>query len=691
MKRFLAIVSKLALAALVASGCGNGNLTGGEELSNPFLEGLDEGKEDTGYLNMRGLEVHVTLEADVTASSSWRLFDAPAEQAQFAVTYLRKRKSFYLEILAEDNATPDRVEWLVDGQWLDATAAHSVDRSKLTHYRLRQVNAVVMGSQANNLEAGRVFEAPVPLKPFAIMSDAGDKCADHNSHIDLSQGVYWYLWNPSRSGCPGDLLTTMTLTVEELLPNNPESYPEYDQLWADGELTAAVFFGKLDDGDVADDYNWRNVDRLADWLGEAGFSEQPDQPLGRRFVKEAVAERRVVIDIYGPDVFHSVADYARFGNWQKAVREHEIVMYNGHSVLGTGYAFERAEYPDFYQIFQVASCLSYEYYVRPVLAGKGDWASVDVISNVTPTYYSENFPLTTTVLAKLVWGFEHDGRASWQDIMEAVSRKVGHARFGVSGARGNCFSPEGDRCSPAGDEEFTFESTVPVDIPDNDQAGISSVIEAQGQGSVGSLEVELDITHTYVGDLTVTLTHAGKTAVLWNRQGGSADDIVTTLRLNDFNGVDIAGTWELHVVDSARYDQGRVNSWSLHVTSGSGEVVEPVRFASQQQLDIPDNDSHGVQSVISVPEQLTIASLQVEIDIQHTYVGDLVIELSHNGTSYALWDREGGSADDITRTFSVSAFDGQDAGGDWFLTISDNAGLDTGRLSGWALLVTPAQ
>ena len=81
----------------------------------------------------------------------------------------------------------------------------------------------------------------------------------------------------------------------------------------------------------------------------------------------------------------------------------------------------------------------------------------------------------------------------------------------------------------------------------------------------------------------------------------------------------------------------------------------------------------------------------MEIDIQHTYVGDLVIELSHNGTSYALWDREGGSADDITRTFSVSAFDGQDAGGDWVLTISDNAGLDTGRLSGWALLVTPAQ
>lgn len=691
MKKSLATVSWLALAALVASGCGNGNLEALDEVTNPFLEGLDEGKEDTGYINMRGLEVHVTIEADVAASSSWRLFDAPAEQAQFAVTYLRKRKSFYLEILAEDSATPERVEWLVDGQWLDAQAARSVDSSKLTHYRLRQVNAVVMGSQARNLQAGRVFEAPVPHRPFSIMRDAGNKCADHDSHIELGQSVYWYLWNPTRSGCPGELLTNMTLTVDELLPNNPESYPEYDQLWADGELTAAVFFGKLDEGDVADDYNWRNVNKLADWLAEAGFSEQPDQPLGRRFIKEAVAERRVVIDIFGPDVFHSVADYSRFQNWNQAVREHEIVMYNGHSVLGTGMAFERADYPDFYQIFQVASCLSYEYYVRPVLAGKGDWASVDIISNLTPTYYSENFPLTTTVLAKLVWGFEHEGRASWQDIMEAVSHKLGHARFGVSGARGNCFSPDGNRCQSSGGEEYTFENDEPADIPDNDPAGVVSTIAAQGEGTVGSLEVSLNITHSYVGDLTVTLSHAGKTAVLWSRQGGSADDIVTTLRVGDFNGTDIAGSWELQVIDSARNDLGRINSWSLHVTGGDGQAAEPLRFASQQSLDIPDNDGNGVQSVINVPEQLTIASLQVELDIQHTYVGDLTIELSHNGTSYALWDREGGSSDDLVRTFSPGAFDGQDASGNWILTVIDNAALDTGRLNGWALQIVPQQ
>jgi hypothetical protein len=239
----------------------------------------------------------------------------------------------------------------------------------------------------------------------------------------------------------------MTLTVEEVLPKNPASYPEYDQLLADKRLDVVVLFGKLDDGDVKKDTNWKNLEGLATWLRQAGFAEETSAPMGRRFLRKK-GELSVVVDLFGPDLFESVADYSGFPNWQKAVSEHEVVMYNGHSVLGTGYAFEKVQYPAFYQIFQVASCLSYEYYVRPVLAGKGSWASVDVVSNVEPTYYTENLPLTSTIVAGLVKGFEGGGKTSWQDIMAAVSKKLGHARFGVSGARDNCFTPTGSRCNP---------------------------------------------------------------------------------------------------------------------------------------------------------------------------------------------------------------------------------------------------
>jgi hypothetical protein len=247
-------------------------------------------------------------------------------------------------------------------------------------------------------------------------------------------------------------------------------------------------------------------------------------------------------------------------------------MYNGHSVLGTGYAFERATYPDFCQIFQVASCLSYEYHARPVLAGKGSWDRVEVVSNVYPTYDSENLPLVSTLLAKLFFGFENGGRTSWQDIMEAVSRRLGHARFGVSGARGNCFSPEGSRCEPGPEPDpgtRRHENATPAAIPDNDPGGATSSIEVPGPLTVGALAVELNVTHSFVGDLKIVLTHNGTEAALWNREGGSDDNITQTFTPGQFNGMDAAGTWMLRLVDEAGMDTGTLDSWALVITPAS--------------------------------------------------------------------------------------------------------------------------
>lgn len=692
MNRFFEFLA-LALMSVFTFGCG-GTVDGPEDFGpNPFLEGPGTGKEDTGYTNLRGREVHVTIEADVQASA-YRIFDAPADLAQFAVTDLRNRNKFYLEILAEDATAGDRVLWLVDGEWLTRDQAAGVDRSKLSRFRMPEVNAVVLNSNVDTIVVGKVYETIVPLKPFSIMSDADDKCADYNSHIDLGQSVYWYLWNPRKSDCPQELLQTMTVTVTEVLPHNPESYPEYDKLWEDKTLTVAVFFGKLDDGDVADDYNWGNFNRLCTWLTEAGFSESENAPMGKRFTK-IKDDLTSVVDVYGPDIFHSVADYSRFRNWQAAVSSHEVVMYNGHSVLGTGYAFEQVDYPEFYQIFQVASCLSYEYYVRPVLAGKGTWDTVDVVSNVEPTYYTENLPLTSEILAKLIWGFENNGQASWQDIMEAVSRRLGHSRFGVSGARGNCYSPEGDRCNPDPDpdpDELVFENTTFTSIPDNSPEGVYSEIVVPDQVSIRGLKVKVDIQHTYIGDLKVVLEKNGTLVTLHDRTGGSSDNIITTYEVNDFDGASAAGTWRLIVSDHYNYDVGGIRKWEISIATGDGPDPDPdtYTYGSEEQVEIPDNQPAGVTSTITVPDSLTIGSLKVKVDISHTYISDLMIVLSHNGTDYALWDREGGGADDVLKTFDVSVFNGTDASGDWNLKTSDHAGLDMGSLNSWALEITPA-
>jgi len=100
-------------------------------------------------------------------------------------------------------------------------------------------------------------------------------------------------------------------------------------------------------------------------------------------------------------------------------------------------------------------------------------------------------------------------------------------------------------------------------IPDNRPAGIERTLSATVAARLRSVEVSVDITHTWVGDLVVTLTHAGKTVTLHNATGGSADNLQATFTLADFNGLPRGGDWVLKVVDTARADVGTVNSWSV--------------------------------------------------------------------------------------------------------------------------------
>ncbi|MBI5534462.1 MAG: proprotein convertase P-domain-containing protein [Deltaproteobacteria bacterium] len=533
---------------------------------NPFLED-NSGKADQGYLNLAGIEVEVTLEADIQAPS-YDIHDSPPNLAQFAVTYMRKRQDFYIQILAEDETAPDAAEWLVDGTWIPAAQTSSVPKDKLTHFRMAGVNTVVLNGVAKTIAEGQVFKAKVPIAPYSIMKDAGEACGESGGHIGLSQSTYWYLWDPDLEGCKQELLQDMTITVTKKLPKNPPSYPEYDQLWADNELTAVVLFGELDDGsNIKEDWNWKAADRFVTWLKNAGFSEQSGATLGRRFSK-TIGDKKETVDVYYPDLFKSVADYANYKNFQTAVSEHEVVVYLGHSVLGTGSAYDEMNYPSFYQIMFIGGCLGYEYYVRPVLKGKAGWEKVDAVASIVENLYTEMNPATGEFLAKLFYGFEHKGNASWQEIMAAINNRLGHAHFGVAGARGNCFSPDGrNLCSEAPVNAKHYESTAAVSVPDNTPAGVTSTINVPDTLKIGTLMINLDITHTYVGDLKLSLTHGGVTQVIRDQVGGSQKDIMGAFAVDAFKDADAAGDWVLTIADVASADTGTLNSWSLDIVA----------------------------------------------------------------------------------------------------------------------------
>jgi subtilisin-like proprotein convertase family protein len=77
--------------------------------------------------------------------------------------------------------------------------------------------------------------------------------------------------------------------------------------------------------------------------------------------------------------------------------------------------------------------------------------------------------------------------------------------------------------------------------------------------------------------------------------------------------------------------------------------------------------------------------VSIELNVEHSYVGDLKIELSHGSKSAVVWGNEGESQQNIEASFDLGGFDGVDASGAWTLKLVDNAAEDAGRLVRWSL------
>lgn len=121
---------------------------------------------------------------------------------------------------------------------------------------------------------------------------------------------------------------------------------------------------------------------------------------------------------------------------------------------------------------------------------------------------------------------------------------------------------------PQGLSDFYYEDAANADIPDDDSNGITRVINVPETGVVFGADVSVDITHTWQGDLIVSLTSPeGTEHVLHDRSGGSTDDLVQDWSVDTFNGEDMSGDWTLHVSDNAGADTGTLNHWSLTLTA----------------------------------------------------------------------------------------------------------------------------
>jgi M6 family metalloprotease-like protein len=132
---------------------------------------------------------------------------------------------------------------------------------------------------------------------------------------------------------------------------------------------------------------------------------------------------------------------------------------------------------------------------------------------------------------------------------------------------------------------FTAGHSVPVQsasgearpmlaIPDDNATGISSTISITASGTVERIKVSVDIQHSYIGDLRVTLSSPSRRqAILHAQLGGSEDDLVVTYNSNSpgqlasMVGQPMKGDWVLSVVDRAGQDTGTLRRWSIELNA----------------------------------------------------------------------------------------------------------------------------
>ncbi len=193
------------------------------------------------------------------------------------------------------------------------------------------------------------------------------------------------------------------------------------------------------------------------------------------------------------------------------------------------------------------------------------------------------------------------------------------------------------------DECIQACNTPNLSIPDYSPQGAADMISVSNGNEITDLDVFVDISHTWVGDLVLTLKHVdtGTVVTLMNRPGSmgcSGDDAGITLdddatvnvqdncssdpqpayseefyipyeSLSQFATETFAGTWELTASDNSMNDTGKLNEWCLlpvveipnnppvamdvNVT-GAAQVGETLSGAYSYQDD--ENDPKGTSA-----------------------------------------------------------------------------------------------
>ena len=97
--------------------------------------------------------------------------------------------------------------------------------------------------------------------------------------------------------------------------------------------------------------------------------------------------------------------------------------------------------------------------------------------------------------------------------------------------------------------------------------------------------------------------------------------------LSTLHGRNTRGDWSLLVQDLAFFDVGTLNRWALEFDATT-QPQGPVVLEEAPGTHIPDDDPAGIERILSTDVDGSIGSVELSVDITHTWISDLRISIT---------------------------------------------------------------
>ena len=317
-----------------------------------------------------------------------------------------------------------------------------------------------------------------------------------------------------------------------------------------------------------------------------------------------------------------------------------------------------------------------DYRIAWAKVGEGFRTWTDLTVNAFPTTTSHTITdLEEGAEYKVMVRARYDGGlGDWSDqytvTVKAPTQDTTDPTITITGANpisvttGTTYSDPGATCTDGTDASPTLSTTSDVDVQ---TAGTYQVTYICTDSSSNTATATRDVVVADAPDTTDPTVSSIERHIPTGQNTGSQTLVYQVTFSEDVTGVD-AGDFVLSP-DS----------------TGTGGASWQFVQTSEPAIPIPDRST--IQDSIAVEQSGTATSVSVAVNITHSYIGDLKVDLiAPDGTTRTLHDSTGYETDDIDQTYAP---DFGDVGieGDWTLRVRDSAGGDTGTLNGWTLTI----